>query len=80
MKLARDGIQLSFEIAGVGQPEFLFVPSNYDPTGGTGPLLFQMTRLSFQEPSGAPRSFEKALAKSRVLVIKKRSSPRCDRR
>ena len=25
MKLARDGIQLSFEIAGVGQPEFLFV-------------------------------------------------------
>lgn len=25
MKLARDGIQLSFEIAGAGQPEFLFV-------------------------------------------------------
>ena len=25
MKLARDGIQLSFEIAGAGQPAFLFV-------------------------------------------------------
>src|SRR5262245_50475308 len=25
MKLARDGTQMSFEIAGVGQPEFLFV-------------------------------------------------------
>ena len=25
MRLARDGIQLSFEIAGAGQPAFLFV-------------------------------------------------------
>jgi hypothetical protein len=25
MKLARDGIQLSFDIAGAGPPEFLFV-------------------------------------------------------
>jgi pimeloyl-ACP methyl ester carboxylesterase len=26
MKLARDGIQLSFDFAGAGEPEFLFVP------------------------------------------------------
>jgi pimeloyl-ACP methyl ester carboxylesterase len=49
MKLARDGIQLSFDIAGAGPPEFLFVH-------GLGGNHTHFASDSFNVGGNAPRA------------------------